>query len=87
MNDAPPLTDAERRPADWAVQNCHTLARREIRRLEAWRKEGGDTTPIGMAVTAWEHVIRICETTGLPQSSGILRAACLDSQGREGVAK
>jgi hypothetical protein len=53
------------------------LARREIRRLESWRKDGGETTPIGMAVTAWEHVIRMCEGAGIRQS-GVLREAPID---------
>jgi hypothetical protein len=58
--------------AEWAADNCYTLARREIRRLESWRKDGGETTPIGMAVTAWEHIIRICERAGC-KSTGVLR--------------
>ncbi len=57
---------------EWAASNCHMLARREIRRLESWRKDGGETTPVGMAVTAWQHVIRVCERAGVT-GNGILR--------------
>lgn len=76
--DSPLATAAENqsvptKDAEWAVRNCHTLARRELRRLASWRKGGGDTTPIGMAEDTWQHVLRICERTGYV-GDGPLRA-------------
>lgn len=55
----------------WAVWNLHILGRREIRRLtrELVKHGGTGTTPATMAIHTWEHVIRICEEVGVPQTS------------------
>lgn len=51
----------------WAVSNCHTLALREIRRLE----KGGALLQM---IDRWKHVQRICEKAGA-RSKGVLRAS------------
>lgn len=83
---AVPKWTAPPRTPEWAARNCHMLARREIRRLNSWKKDGGDTTPVGMAVTAWEHVLRICEESGVTSNNGPLRAAPSERPTQEPLA-
>lgn len=59
--------DATKTP-EWAVSNCHTLARRELNRTKAFADLDRTTRE------RWEHVIRICELAGA-KSHGVLRTA------------
>lgn len=61
---------------EWAADNCYTLARRELRRLDRETVERGGTgmTPVSVAMRTWQHIIRICERAGC-QGQGVLREA------------
>ena len=54
------------RSPEWARENCYTLARQEVRRLERELTDRGGTepTPVMRAIHTWRHVQRICEEAG-----------------------
>src|SRR5882757_6384550 len=74
----PPRTEVDVQLLAWAVSNCHTLARREINRLE----KGGALLQM---IERWQHVLRICEKAGA-RSKGVLRAS-LPTEITEGSAR
>ena len=68
-------TVAEQAPeksCEWAVVNCHVLARRELHRLR--EQIVTPSASRDLAIERWEHVLRICELAGA-KSAGVLRAA------------
>lgn len=68
------LVGSGEKSAEWARDNCHMLARREIRRLQRELVDQGGTgmTPVTVAIGTWQHIIRMCEKAGY-QPTGVLR--------------
>lgn len=65
---------SKQKSAEWARDNCHMLARRQIRRLQRELTENGGPgmTAVSVAIGTWEHILRICEKAGA-QQHGVLR--------------